>query len=72
MVRNPSEETFNVIHLSSSGRKKRLICKLGKNLRFVLIFEWETLCPETGLFPVTWHTLDMMIGILDGKGRKIS
>jgi hypothetical protein len=38
--------------LSSSARKKRLVCKLGKNLRLVLIFEWETLFPETGTFPV--------------------
>jgi hypothetical protein len=52
MVRNPSEDTFNVIHLSSSARKKRFVCKLGKNLRFVFIFEWLTLFPLTGTLPV--------------------
>lgn len=59
MVRIPSEESFSVIHLSSSARKKRLCCRLGKNLRLVLILECETLFPETGRFPVTWHTLDI-------------
>jgi hypothetical protein len=53
MVRNPSEETFRVIHLSSSARKNRLVCKLGKNLRLVFIFECDTLFPETGTLPVT-------------------
>ena len=59
MVRIPSVEILRVIHLSSSARKYRLVCKLGKNLRFVLIFECETLCPVTGTFPVIKHTLDI-------------
>ena len=78
MVRIPSEESFRVTHLSSSARKKRLCCRLGKNLRLVLILECETLFPETGRFPVTWHTLDIplefwtaKVGKNSGKGKKM-
>jgi hypothetical protein len=39
MVRIASVETFNVTQRSSSAKKKRLVCKLGKNLRLVLMFE---------------------------------
>lgn len=53
MVRIASVESLSVIQRSSSARKKRFVCRLGKNRRFVLIFEWETLLPETGLLPVT-------------------
>jgi len=48
-----SEDSFKVTHLSSSAKKYRLVCKLGKNLRFVLMFECDTLFPVMGFFPVT-------------------
>lgn len=69
MVRMPSVDSFSVIHLSSSAKKKRFVCRFGKNRRLVLMFEWDTLFPVTGTFPVIWHILDMS-KILDGEGRK--
>ena len=35
-----------------SGIKKLFFCRLGKNLRFDFMFEWETLLPVIGFFPV--------------------
>ena len=34
------------------------------------MLEWETLLPDMGLFPVIWHTLDMIIKILEREGRQ--
>ena len=53
IVRIASEDNFKVIHLSSSARKYLLVCRLGRNLLLVLIFEWDTVFPEMGLLPVT-------------------
>jgi len=53
MVRIASAETFKVTQRSSSAKKKRLVCKFGKNLRLVFIFECDTLFPVIGFFPVT-------------------
>ncbi len=60
MVRMPSVESFSVTHLSSSARKNRFFCKLGKKRRFVLILEWETLFPVMGRLPVNTHTFDIL------------
>lgn len=68
MVRIASADTFRVIHLSSSARKKRLVCKFGLNLRLVLMLEWLTWWPVIGFLPVTWHTLAMILFFSDGKG----
>ena len=65
----PSVESFRVTHLSSSARKNRFCCKLGKKRRFVLIFEWETLFPVIGRLPVNYTYFGHTLGILDGKGR---
>src|SRR5690606_26123491 len=53
IVRIPSADNFNVIQVSSSARKKRLVIKLGRKRRFVLILECETRFPVIGFFPVT-------------------
>jgi hypothetical protein len=78
MVRMPSVETLRVTHLSSSARKKRFCCKLGKKRRFVLILEWETLFPVIGRLPVNTHTLDILsefwtakVGIIPRFSKKI-
>jgi len=70
MVLSASVESFIVTQRSSSAKKKRLVCKFGKNLRLVFMFEWETLWPRIGFLPVTWHTLAMTVIFSDGKGRE--
>ena len=53
MVRKPSVESLMVIHLFSSAKKNFLVCRLGKNLRLVFMFECETVFPPIGTLPVT-------------------
>src|SRR5690606_12137437 len=43
----------------SLSTQKRRCCRLGRKRRLVLIWEWETLFPTAGPFPVTWQTLDI-------------
>ena len=70
IVRIASVDNFKVIHLSSSARKYLFFCRLGKNRLRVFIFECDTVLPVIGLFPVTWHTLAIMIFFSEGKGNK--
>jgi len=53
-VRSPKTGayTFKVIQRSSSAKKKRFFCKLGRKRRFVLMLECDTLFPVIGFFPV--------------------
>ena len=60
MVLIASVEIFIVTQVSSSAKKNLFVFRLGKNLRLVFILECETLFPEVGLLPVTWHTLAMI------------
>ena len=64
------EDTFIETHSLVSGMKKRFFCRLGKKRRFVFRLEWDTLLPEMGLFPVNWHTLDIVgnFAILSQQG----
>ncbi len=41
----------------SDGTQIRFSCRFGRNLRFVLLFAWETLWPLIGFFPVISQTL---------------
>ena len=74
MVLSASVDNLIVTQRSSSAKKKRFFWRLGRNRRFVLIFEWETEFPTMGFLPVTWHTLAMTLSFYsdfsDGKGRE--
>ncbi len=61
MMRTPLEDTRSFTHLFSFFTQKRRVCRLGKKRRRVLLCAWETLLPEMGRFPVTWHTRDMAV-----------
>jgi hypothetical protein len=52
MVRNPDAEIFKLIQQSSSTQKNFFVNKLTLNLRFVFLWECETLLPTIALFPV--------------------
>ena len=59
-VRSAFVQSFTSTQSFNSGTKMRFFCKFGKKRRFVLIFEWETLLPTIGRFPVNSQTLDMI------------
>ena len=62
-------ETLRVIHSFISGTQKRLVCKFGLNLRFVLLFEKETWFPETAFLPVKSQMFAIFLII---RGAKIT
>jgi len=71
MMRNPLLDTSNLTKRFSLGTQKRCQCKFGRKRRFVWRFEWETLDPVIGRFPVIWHTLDiplLLLNIFCAKG----
>jgi hypothetical protein len=53
----PRAVTRNRTHRPSLGTQKRWFCKFGSKRRFVLLFACETLLPDIGFLPVTWHLL---------------
>src|SRR5688572_1197918 len=61
MVRRPRVESFSVTHRLSLSSQKRCVCRFGRKRRRFLMFEWETLFPVRGRFPVTWQTRDMAV-----------
>ena len=38
----------------------RFVIRFGRKRLFVRRFEWDTLCPDFGLAPVSWQTLDII------------
>ena len=59
MVFRAEAESLRVIHLFSSGIKKRFLIKLTSNLLLVLFRDLETLFPNITFFPVISQVLDI-------------
>ncbi len=59
IVFSAAVETLRVIHSPVSGKKNFFICRFGLNLRLVLRFECDTLCPTIERFPVKSQIFDM-------------
>ena len=59
MVLRAEAESLSVIHLFSSGIKKRFLIKLTSNLLLVLFKDLETLFPNITFFPVISQVLDI-------------
>src|SRR5512134_1048785 len=60
MVRRPRVERRSETHRPSLSSQNRWVCRFGRKRRRFLMFEWETLLPVRGRFPVTWQTRDMV------------
>jgi hypothetical protein len=59
IVRIPAAVTRNRTEPSTSDSTE-VLCRLGRNRRFVLMFEWLTLCPTWTPLPVTTHFRDIL------------
>ena len=59
MVLRAEAESLSVIHLFSSGIKKRFLIKLTSNLLLVLFKDLETLFQNITFFPVISQVLDI-------------
>jgi hypothetical protein len=73
-------EVHTVTRLERPFTIARTSCRLGIKRRLVTLWAWETLCPNSGFFPQTSHTLDISIlnsakiadrksNLIPGKGK---
>ena len=59
IMRMPLEERRKLTNRPSEATQNLCVCKLGKKRRRRRFLACDTLLPDMGLLPVTWHTLDM-------------
>src|SRR5664280_1798464 len=59
IVRIAAVDTRRRTHRPSLAIQKRWERRFGLKSRFVLLFAWETLFPDTARFPVTWQIPDI-------------
>ncbi len=70
IMRKPLMLTRNLTQRLSLSIQNRRDCRLGRKRRFVLLLAWDTLFPTIGAFPVTSHTRDMIILVVDNKKER--
>src|SRR5438552_1758099 len=57
----PCVDTRSLTLVPSASEIKVTFCKLGRNVRLVLLLAWETLFPTCRPLPVSSHTRDMVL-----------
>src|SRR5438552_968628 len=64
--RRPWVDTRNLTLCPSASEIKVTFCKLGRNVRLVLLLAWETLLPTCRPLPVSSQTRDMVSILIFG------
>ena len=67
IIRIPLVETRSFTQRFSDSTQNLCACKLGRKRRRVLLFACDTLFPETGFLPVTWHIRDMVNSVIEAR-----
>src|SRR4051794_19587909 len=58
--RRPCVDTRSLTLVPSASEISVTFCRLGRNVRLVLLLAWETLCPTCRPLPVSSQTRDMV------------